>query len=592
MAFEYRIIDSVSNLLFSYDKIIKAPNDILERDNFNKIYTETESLLLVLDKNIVSYESRIAFSALKNSIDSILSDIKFGLKSLDEGNYLEAINRQTEAYSKKEFIKDNTSNLILKELKYLTNLQLEIEKIGNLSQFFAILLVLIIVFACIWYAISFSNKFVAPIVGLTDLAKKIKEGNFDVLFDEKKVKDNDEVSVLTNSFNSMILHIKNDIQELRKNNLEIKDSRDKLEEEKQKLQKYLNVAGIVVLIFDSNNNVFLINKKGCEIFGIKASEIIGKNWVKKHVIEKDQEKTGTILSFIFNSNTPVETFENVVVAKDKSLKNIVWRFSSLENKNGATQAILATGVDVTELNKAKVTIDQLKELDKLKNEVLNIATHELKTPLVSIIGLSEVMKTQPKTIPEEYQTYISIINKEGNKLANLIKTMLTANRNEISKASVNKEKIDLISLIQSFKTSLDVLVKKTDSKINFDLKESQIIIESDKAKISQVIYNLVDNAIKYGIHGQTITLSLSILNKDYVKVEIKNEGKGIPKSIQKNLFLKFSQLEPSLSRSQDGMGLGLYICRQNIEALGGQIGVESELDQGAKFYFTLPLISI
>lgn len=267
-------------------------------------------------------------------------------------------------------------------------------------------------------------------------------------------------------------------------------------------------------------------------------------------------------------------------------------FSSLENKNGAAQAILATGVDVTELNKAKVTIDQLKELDKLKNEVLNIATHELKTPLVSIIGLSEVMKTQPKTIPEEYQAYISIINKEGTKLANLIKTMLTANRNEISKASVNKEKIDLVSLIQSFKTSLDVLVKKTDSKINFDLKENQIIIESDKAKISQVIYNLVDNAIKYGTYGQTITLSLSILNKDYVKVEIKNEGKGIPKLIQKNLFLKFSQLEPSLSRSQDGMGLGLYICRQNIEALGGQIGVESELNQGAKFYFTLPLISI
>jgi len=591
MVSEYRLIDGVSALLFSYDKIIKSPNDISERDNLKKIHKEILSLLDDLDQSIVNYESRVAFNGLKNTIEGIFLDIEIGVKGLDSGDYLEAVNRQTEVYNKKDFIKDNSVNLILKELKYSKDLQIEIAKIKNVSQVIAILLMSFIVFFCVWYAFSFSSKFVAPLVGLSNLAQAVKKGNFNVKIDSNILKENDEVSFLANSFDSMIVQIKNDIEKLQKYNLEIKDSRDKLEEEKQKLQKYLNVAGVIVLIFDRHNNVFLINRKGKDIFGIEASEIIGEDWVSKYVSEKDQEKTKSTLSSIFNNNTQVEAFENVIIAKDGKSKNIVWRFSFLENKEGQVQAVLATGADITELIEAKATIGQLKELDKLKNEVLNIATHELKTPLVSIIGLSEVMKNNPQTIPTEYQNYISIINKEGSKLANLIKTMLTVNRNEVSKILVNKEKFDLISLIKSFKGSLDILVKKTDSKVVFSFDSDQLLMESDKAKISQVVYNLVDNAIKYGLPKQTITISSINLKNNYVRIEIKNEGKGIPKSIQKNLFLKFSQLEPSLSRSQDGMGLGLYICKQTIDALGGEIGVESEPNQGAKFYFTLPLIS-
>lgn len=591
MVSEYRLIDGVSALLFSYDKIIKSPNDISERDNLKKIHKEILSLLDNLDQSIVNYESRVAFNGLKNTIEGIFLDIEIGVKGLDSGDYLEAVNRQTEVYDKKDFIKDNSVNLILKELKYSKDLQIEIAKIKNVSQAIAILLMFLIVFFCVWYAFSFSSKFVAPLVNLSNLAQAVKKGDFNVKIDSNILKENNEVSFLANSFDSMIVQIKNDIEKLQKYNLEIKDSRDKLEEEKQKLQKYLNVAGVIVLIFDRHNNVFLINRKGKDIFGIEASEIIGEDWVSKYVSEKDQEKTKSTLSSIFNNNTQVEAFENVIIAKDGKSKNIVWRFSFLENKEGQVQAVLATGADITELIEAKATIGQLKELDKLKNEVLNIATHELKTPLVSIIGLSEVMKNNPQTIPTEYQNYISIINKEGSKLANLIKTMLTVNRNEVSKILVNKEKFDLISLIKSFKGSLDILVKKTDSKVVFSFDSDQLLMESDKAKISQVVYNLVDNAIKYGLPKQTITISSINLKNNYVRIEIKNEGKGIPKSIQKNLFLKFSQLEPSLSRSQDGMGLGLYICKQTIDALGGEIGVESEPNQGAKFYFTLPLIS-
>ena len=79
------------------------------------------------------------------------------------------------------------------------------------------------------------------------------------------------------------------------------------------------------------------------------------------------------------------------------------------------------------------------------------------------------------------------------------------------------------------------------------------------------------------------------MDEKNIKVEVSGAGQGIPKEMQNKLFMKFSQLEPSLSRSQDGMGLGLYICKQNIENLGGKVGVESKINQGATFYFTLPI---
>jgi signal transduction histidine kinase len=169
--------------------------------------------------------------------------------------------------------------------------------------------------------------------------------------------------------------------------------------------------------------------------------------------------------------------------------------------------------------------------------------------------------------------------------------MLTTSRNEVGKMTINKEKFDLVNLISTFEASLNVLAKRTNSKIKIDFKVKELPIESDRTKISEVIYNFVDNAVKYGPEGQTIGINLSLTDDNYARIEVVGAGQGIPKEKQKKLFLKFSQLEPSLSRSQDGMGLGLYICKQNVESLGGQIGVISEVNQGATFYFTLPLIS-
>jgi len=588
MISEYKLIGNTSSLVESFNQHIKSP---MEMSGFNLVYFDTKQLLSKLKVVIVDSNSKLAFTDVESNINDILFDIEIGINSLDSGNYLEALNRYEAASHKNSFVRENTTNLLLKELEYAKNLQVEIEKVRYLSQLIAIFLLFITAGGCVWYAIVFSKKLVSPLIHLTKLAKVIESGDTSAAVDKELLKGGDEVSSLANSFNTMVLSLKLSIQKLQEYNTEIKNAHLLLETEKNTLQQYLDVAGVIIIISNISNDVMLINKKGCEILGIEASEIIGKDWIGEYIAPKNQTQTKGLLAFLLNNTALSDTLENVIITKDKLEKNIVWHFSILKSGPNTAQRILVTGVDVTELTEAKITISQLKEVDNLKNEVLNIATHELKTPLISIVGLSEVMESKPKTVPNEYQEYISIIHKEGLKLTDLIKTMLTANRNEIGKIAIVREAFNLVDLVLSLETPLDMLAKRTDSQINLDLRTKTAIIDSDKAKISQVIYNFVDNAVKYGPRNQTIGVNLFLTDDKFVKIEVVGSGAGISKEMQKKLFIKFSQLEPSLSRSQDGMGLGLYICKQNIENLGGQIGVESKINEGATFYFTLPLKS-
>jgi signal transduction histidine kinase len=345
------------------------------------------------------------------------------------------------------------------------------------------------------------------------------------------------------------------------------------------------------LIFDSKNNkVLFINKKGREVLGISAESIISADWVSLLVSKDGQEDTNKAISNLVSGKETISNIQNTVVTSSKEERSIVWRFSLLDSESESMRPVIGTGIDVTELTKAKTTIGQLRELDRLKNEVLNIATHELKTPLISIVGLTEVMEQQKDKLSPEHASYISIIHKEGLKLTNLIKSMLSATRNEKGKMAVSKTYFNIDDLALSMSTSLSVLAKRTASKIAVEIKDKGVSVNSDKEKIQEVISNFVDNAVKYGTNGQTIRVVVSKPDKEHVKVEVIGAGQGISEEMQKKLFLKFSQLEPSLSRSQDGMGLGLYICKQVIDSLDGEIGVVSQLGQGATFYFILPLV--
>ena len=363
-----------------------------------------------------------------------------------------------------------------------------------------------------------------------------------------------------------------------------------LRAERDKLQKYFDIAGIVVVAFDINRKVLLVNRKCSEVLGYKTKEIMGKDWVTNFVSKKSKAEARTIFKNLIKGKIEqLEYFEEPILTKNGKEKILACRAIVLKGEKGEVQAILSTGIDITELKQAKVTIEQLKELDRLKDEFLNIAAHEFKTPLTSIIGLSEVIKEQKPFFDSQCQKYINIIHQEGNKLSRIVKRILTVTRYESARETVNIEPFNLTTFISSLLPNLQMLAEKKKSRIVIKTEKKDMIIKSDKEKISQVIYNLVDNAVRYGPEGQTITISITKPEKDQIKISVTDQGKGIPPALQKRLFTKFSQLEPSLSRSQEGTGLGLYICKLIVDKLGGEIGVKSILNKGSTFYFTLPI---
>ena len=361
-------------------------------------------------------------------------------------------------------------------------------------------------------------------------------------------------------------------------------------EEKNKLEKYLSVIGAIVVFFDQGGKVLFINKNGCEILGHEIKDILNKDWFTNFVLEKDRTRaTAVFEGLIKEKSDKTKYFKTHVLTKSGKQIAISWGSVVEKDEAGEIRTVLNTGIDITQLEDAKITINQLEELNKLKDDFLNIATHELKTPLTSIIGLSEVMNGQSQALNPESQKYINIINAEGHKLNHIIKRILRVTRFESDREIIFNEKINLKKVIFSFLPSLEVMANKKDVKIVIDIKDKNINLISDKEKISEVIYNLVDNAIKYGPGNQPITIAIHKPKKELVKIEVKDRGPGISPESQKKIFDKFVQLEPFLIRSRDGTGLGLYICKLIVNSLGGKIGVKSVLGKGSNFFFTLPI---
>ena len=234
---------------------------------------------------------------------------------------------------------------------------------------------------------------------------------------------------------------------------------------------------------------------------------------------------------------------------------------------------------------------KVKESEKMKTEFINIAAHELRTPIQPILGLSDIIYSKVKD--EELHELLEIIMRNAKRLKRLTDNLLDVTKIEGRSLMLNKEKFNMNILISEvLKDYVNKQKNQLIVKIVYDFKRKEdIIVEADKDRLSQVIHNLLDNALKFTIHNnQTIFVIVDKKNegkeeKKVVIVSVKDTGEGIPEKILPKLFSKFS-----VSNSTTGTGLGLYICKNIVEAHDGRIWAENNSDEnGATFSFTLPI---
>jgi light-regulated signal transduction histidine kinase (bacteriophytochrome) len=234
--------------------------------------------------------------------------------------------------------------------------------------------------------------------------------------------------------------------------------------------------------------------------------------------------------------------------------------------------------------------ERAEESDRLKSVFLANMSHEIRTPMNGILGFAELLK-EPHLTDGEQQQYISIIEKSGKRMLNIIGDIVSISKIEsgqmetiISETNIN-EQIEYIYTFfnpEAEKKGLQLLIKNT-------LPSKESIIKTDYEKLYAILTSLVGNAIKF---TQTGSIELGVEKKgNYLEFFVKDSGEGIRHEVKTVIFERFRQDIDFKSRFNEGAGLGLSISKAYVEMLGGKIWLESEIGKGSTFYFTLPYIA-
>ena len=241
-----------------------------------------------------------------------------------------------------------------------------------------------------------------------------------------------------------------------------------------------------------------------------------------------------------------------------------------------------------ELRKAKM---EAEESDKLKSAFLANMSHEVRTPMNGIMGLAHLLANTDIDSTTQ-QEYVNLILSSGNVLISLLDDIMDVSRIEANQVVASKEDFQLNELIKElhgfFSTEIEVKGKKVlELSFKVALDDASSVIHSDRVKLRQVLANLLSNSLKFTDTGR-IEFGYQLQQDQSLLFYVSDTGIGIDPGKQKRIFERFVQADDSLSRHFGGSGLGLSICKGFVDLLGGKIWVDSSLNKGAKFYFTIP----
>jgi signal transduction histidine kinase len=232
--------------------------------------------------------------------------------------------------------------------------------------------------------------------------------------------------------------------------------------------------------------------------------------------------------------------------------------------------------------------DQLKSLDRLKDDFMSSVTHELRTPLTSIRALSELMRDDPEMETAQRQQFMGIIVSETERLSRLVNQVLDMAKIESGHAEWHNSELDLVALVQQSTQTTAELLREKGVALELDLPSEPVLLRADADRLTQVMLNLISNAAKF-VPPQNGLVQVSLrLHQGRAVVRVQDNGPGVPPDQQQLVFEKFRQGGDGLNRPQ-GTGLGLPISRQIVEHFGGRMWLHTEPGQGACFVFDLPL---
>jgi signal transduction histidine kinase len=279
-------------------------------------------------------------------------------------------------------------------------------------------------------------------------------------------------------------------------------------------------------------------------------------------------------------------------AKDDSYYWVRTTIVPILDTNEKPFQYIAIRYDITQQKdieeKLNEALAQVTKNDKLKDEFASMVTHELKTPLTPIRGYCEML-TIPNlmgTLNKEQLDSIKEIEVNAKRLEVLIGDVLDAQKIDMNQMSFTKSKISTDELMKNISNNVSFMIKNKNIELVNKTENNSII--TDKKRTEQVMYNLISNAVDF-VPDKNGRIEIGTKKEgSEIIFYVKDNGIGIHKNKQADLFKKFYQVDTSAKRQHGGTGLGLTICKGIVEGLGGKIWVKSDLGQGTTFYFSLP----
>ena len=244
------------------------------------------------------------------------------------------------------------------------------------------------------------------------------------------------------------------------------------------------------------------------------------------------------------------------------------------------------------ISRLQETNRRLKELNAMKDEFLSIASHDLRSPLTTIIGYGKSMQVEGNSRLTDWQKKsLDVMTRSAEHLLTLVDDILNVANTDSGRLALEMEEVDIKSILTESISAMEFNALNKNITIDREADFEELLLAADKSKMFQVFNNLIGNAVKFSPEGSTLKI-FEKLDRETYRFEIKDQGPGIAKEEFERIFEKFAQLNNGKEAQKQGMGLGLMICQKIVEAHRGTIGVASEPGKGAKFHFTLPVKKI
>lgn len=355
--------------------------------------------------------------------------------------------------------------------------------------------------------------------------------------------------------------------------LVFREMAEQLEVAMRKLQSAIENAQDVICSFDKDGCFTFASPASIKVWGYEPDELLSRRWLDL-VSEGDRAAVEFELAEHF-SGQERPAFDIRMIRKDGSLVDI--RLSA--HWSAKENSFFCVAHDVT----------QQRDLERLKQQFMNMVTHDLRSPLTSLQLAMELMNGGLcGELPDAAQKKLMTMNRSVLWLIDLINDLLDIDKLEAGQMELNLDWQNLYLIFErAYNTVSDLAA---DHQVDLDFQNTELRVYGDSNRILQVIINLLGNAIKFSPPGSTVRITVEKLS-DSIEIKVKDEGRGIPAKYKERIFERFQQVSVSDATVKGGTGLGLTICKAIVDAHGGTIGVESEEGKGTEMWFRLPLSS-